>query len=1354
MITTLPILRRLTLCCLLAFSGLTAFAQEVDCPTPAEVTAGDFTQPNLACNGQINVELNADCEAVIIPSQVLVGDIECLDAFAFDITVMDGNELNGNILDGGNGVGPFMYRIESAPVSGDTLTSLSIDATFVITGADGVDSDSIVAPFDFTAAALPNIPLPAGANVSASYPFDRAGIVNISVAFQTDENTDVDAFSASLDGRDLVSSLDDVTGITTISTSERVEVGSIFELNISGSDTAATVINGLEVTEFNFVENLVEPLTFTACMGQVTAKDVAVPTLVSTPDDVFGLFCIDADANNLNTLPASVSRCYMVDASGATIPGTMATELRAILDPAAFDNVDVDEALVPTFSDNCASMIEVCVSDVITEDLGEDEDGESLLDAGCGTLVITRTFRANEVDGDPANELVTSYDIVLGRPSFDDIVTESIMPSLTIDACAGANSPLQNAPGEIDFPFIEIPGVDGEPRSFSVASQLAMCARLVTTFADSPNPVETCPNTVKFQRTYTVADWCETSNVRTFTQFVKIGDNTAPIITRALAGSDDVDSLDTELVFTTNVADACAATVRLDAPGVGALDNCDGNDVELSVAIYPGGDLTRAPFGGYPLDLNNAEAEMSDALPVGEYSFVYTATDQCGNTSTRTVAASVVDGSGPVVICEDALNVSLSSPAGTATITPDLIDLGSYDDCGGDVTFQIGGSTSMDVPPATFSDDLRLTLDDLGTVIATLEVTDENENTNFCMVIITVEEKGRDACVDDVASPVVVVNNLPTECFSGCTADIALNITATDDLDADLEVGVELDANYDAAVGFVADFIPGILNETTVDADGNFNISASDVPTGDHALRLTVSDDCGNSVVTIVEISVCGDIAPTPICDRDLVAVLAPDGNGGGIKDVPAVDFIVSPPVDCLGDTVTKFAIVRFGDGPATVDMTSLTVTCADVDELVVVEVYAFDEAGNEPQACIVNLEVQEGNGVDCGGTVGNIIAGRVASAKDAAMTSVAVTLTGTADMDATKLTNAEGKFEFINLPLGGDYTLQPNYDEPVDLQSVKISDVVKISSVILGTSTFESAYDYLAADVDQSRSLNVLDMVAIQRVILGLDDMYNTNEAWGFVPATVAVQDPYATAFPSVLNANDLQANILDADFVAFSYGNVTGSGRTASTIEVAEANLAAGETHTVSIASADLVAFQGTFELASGLELVDARYTGEGGLNLAYATEGLVAAALRGDATLELDVRATEAGYLSSMLSLTNSVTVTEGVTTEGNSGSLSLAFGATNTAIATSLGNATPNPVVERTQITYTLAADANVTLSVQDIQGRTLVVRNLEGTKGSNFVNLTVGELNGATGVLTYTLTAENFSATKKLVVAAR
>jgi hypothetical protein len=283
---------------------------------------------------------------------------------------------------------------------------------------------------------------------------------------------------------------------------------------------------------------------------------------------------------------------------------------------------------------------------------------------------------------------------------------------------------------------------------------------------------------------------------------------------------------------------------------------------------------------------------------------------------------------------------------------------------------------------------------------------------------------------------------------------------------------------------------------------------------------------------------------------------------------------------------------------------------------------------------------------------------------------------------------------------------------------------------------------------------LNIFDVVNASQVILGQVDGFDGGASWVFVEAnaTINVATPYAATFPEVYNVNNLAGNVT-ANFVAVEVGNPFGvSSRTAQGLNADDVQLEAGQTHTLVLDGSALAAFQGTIELAAGLELVAADYTGEGAINLNLAAEGMIAVALRDNATLSLEVRATQAGLLSELVSLTDAITVREGVTAAGISNGLALNFtGVVATDMVNRLEQNAPNPVADVTTIAYTLATAGQVTLNIQDVQGRTIMVRELEGVAGRNVTTVNVNELGTATGIFSYTLTAGDFSATKKMVV---
>jgi hypothetical protein len=74
--------------------------------------------------------------------------------------------------------------------------------------------------------------------------------------------------------------------------------------------------------------------------------------------------------------------------------------------------------------------------------------------------------------------------------------------------------------------------------------------------------------------------------------------------------------------------------------------------------------------------------------------------------------------------------------------------------------------------------------------------------------------------------------------------------------------------------------------------------------------------------------------------------------------------------------------------------------------------------------------------------------------------------------------------------------------------------------------------------------------------------------------------------------------------------------------------------------------------------------------------------------------------------------------------------------------------PNPVTASTMIRFELAVAGAATLTVQDITGRVILTREMDGIAGLNMVAL---DNLKTSGVLTYTLTSGDFVATRKMVV---
>jgi hypothetical protein len=570
-------------------------------------------------------------------------------------------------------------------------------------------------------------------------------------------------------------------------------------------------------------------------------------------------------------------------------------------------------------------------------------------------------------------------------------------------------------------------------------------------------------------------------------------------------------------------------------------------------------------------------------------------------------------------------------------------------------------------------------------------------------------------------------------------------------------VDVALDANFTGTFSADNPAALGVSVSFVNDGDGNYTVTATNVPVGGHAIRVTASDGCGNFDVQVIEFCVTADRTPTPICIQTLTVTLMNDGNGGGIAAIWASDFVASPIVDCNGNVVDKYSLYRSteagaaGFNPLVGDLGIDDITCDDLDNLSV-RVYAFDELGSTPDYCEVVVEVQDNAG-HCDGSMGNL-SGLIATQNNEAVEGVQIGLTSSVGMDETTMTAANGTYNFTGLPLNADYTVQPVFDASFSAQNVRASDLVYGIGQILGTSPFSSAYQFVAADVNQDGSFDVFDILAGQRAILGLDDGFAGGN-WLMVEAgaDINMNNPYAVAFPEVFNANDLQGSIT-ADFVAVEKMNLTGAtGRVAQMLNVDDAQLESGQTRTIILDGTQTAGFQGTIELAAGLELLSADLIGEGGMNLNRAGEGMIAVLVREGGAVSLEVRATTSGLVSELISLSDAVTVREGVALNGTGNGLELAFNEDVLEVAGyKLLQNVPNPVRKETVIGYELPeAHAEVLISITDAAGRLVREVRQEGVIGYNNVRLTKRQLGNTSGVFFYTVTAGEWVATKRMVI---
>jgi hypothetical protein len=241
------------------------------------------------------------------------------------------------------------------------------------------------------------------------------------------------------------------------------------------------------------------------------------------------------------------------------------------------------------------------------------------------------------------------------------------------------------------------------PGNTGMATATDNCDGMPTvTYADDTYTTEVCANEYVIDRTWIVTDDC--GNSSTCLQTILIVDTTPPVITTC--------PVDVTIECTDSTLPSFTGTAV-------ATDNCD------SAPIVTWSDVT---IGG-------------EGYCGAEYGITRTwlATDDCGNTSTCVQIIEIRDNVAPQCSTQDITITEIINPdTGYVVLTPEMIDGGSTDNCGGPVFFEIFPDT--------------LYCENEGENIVTLTVTDQCGNTSTCTAVVTLD------CIDPCVEVVAWVN--------------------------------------------------------------------------------------------------------------------------------------------------------------------------------------------------------------------------------------------------------------------------------------------------------------------------------------------------------------------------------------------------------------------------------------------------------------------------------------------------------------------------------------------------------------------------------------------------------------------
>jgi hypothetical protein len=252
------------------------------------------------------------------------------------------------------------------------------------------------------------------------------------------------------------------------------------------------------------------------------------------------------------------------------------------------------------------------------------------------------------------------------------------------------------------------------------------------------------------------------------------------------------------------------------------------------------------------------------------------------------------------------------------------------------------------------------------------------------------------------------------------------------------------------------------------------------------------------------------------------------------------------------------------------------------------------------------------------------------------------------------------------------------------------------------------------------------------------------------------------------------MNSNQYDKDFVAIKIGDVNNSVQANAkqvlprsdkgvvSFVANDRTVTTGEMVDVAISSADFAAIEG-YQFTLQTQGLEFRGVESGIINMSDDNMGVFGSTLTAswnkaggisakasDVLFTLKFQATAPGKLSSMIALNSKETQAEAYNTQDDIKGLKLTFRGAEHGAEFALYQNEPNPFKGNTVIGYDLPAAGKVTLTLFDVTGKVLLVKDQESVKGYNTISVSSKSI-PSVGVLYYRLDANEYTATKKMVI---
>ncbi len=534
---------------------------------------------------------------------------------------------------------------------------------------------------------------------------------------------------------------------------------------------------------------------------------------------------------------------------------------------------------------------------------------------------------------------------------------------------------------------------------------------------------------------------------------------------------------------------------------------------------------------------------------------------------------------------------------------------------------------------------------------------------------------------------------------------------------------------------------------------------SGDYPIGKSYVYISISDGCGNIRSCTFRIHVVDVKKPTAVCHHGLsVSLMA-----SGMVPLTATMFNGGSFDNCTAASDLAFKIIpeMFTCKNLGPNLVTFTVT---------------DKSGNV-DFCTTYVDIQD-NMKMCTDSTNNkaSIAGAITNTANVGVEKVDIMVNGAVSQIAT---SNVGNY-LIYKSLGLAYVIKPEKHDEI-LNGVSTFDIVKLSKHILGTDVITNPYALVAADVNKSTKVTTADVVALRKVILGINKIFAPNQgSWRFVkkdyvfPTILPLETPFPESHQMTLDNN------MTSDFIAVKIGDINGNAKPNSltpsgprgisenlVFSTDDILMEAGKTYRIPliIKEKDITGVQFTLKYNDKVTLTDIQAGDLADMtsgNFAVIENGTITASwnsnqrLAANATFAtLTFKASATTMLSEVLQLNSEVTAAEAYSTDEELKNVVLQFnkGAIqNAPRSIELYQNQPNPFSEVTEIRFYLPESTSATISLMDITGKVVYQTNGEFSSGIQTVILNKSELSNLTsGVFYYKLQTNSESISKKMIM---